>query len=425
MKTLSVLFIILALCSLGDARVINKKMGRSLMRTDTWQIVTKFTMAHGEGNYDIKIWNEKPNKNFVKGESVPAVLAVYDMENWNKQFETFKCEEKVLLSNFRVYLDVPLNGEAFERTRTLPNKNGTETYYFVLASCGDSYNHIQLQGNPIHYELRIFNVDGSHFGEEETGIQTVVILCLVPIFIFFAFHSFKLIQFYNSKAALDYPLVMLVVAVILECMNLSSRLLHTITYSYDGEGFALFEWTSTIFGNLSQFLISLLFLLMATGWTVKTLTTKDENLFVIMGIIGAILIVVMAVTGKISTSQIDSFHDYENWFGLLSLFIKLIFYFLFGLQLINNYEKSEGRIKLHYIKLGVFGSIYLLSFPLSVLAADLLLPPYLRYKATTFATIIFQTATLLTYASFLSFKEGDYYPVMYKNGSILPMNKMA
>ena len=423
MKLIFLLAIVLAISTLTYSKVINQKMGKSSIKKDSWYPMTKFVMGVGKGSYSLKIWNASPK---TGSQVVPVSLYLFTYDTWQLQQSESSCEAKAKHSVYNTPMSLPLNGTEVElSSMSLGQDHGTQVWYFALGSCGDSYSNIMLQSNQITYDLTIMNADGSHISEEENGVITVLWIAIIPIFLFFIFNGVKLLSFYSSKSALDFPLVMLVFALVLEFLGLATELVHLYFYASNGQGFFIFDWANAVFANMAQLIISVLFILMATGWTVRSLSPKDEEMFAVMGMIAAIAVIVNTVMAKISTNDIDSYHDYENLTGIVSLLIKLGLFGLFGHQLTQNYEKAEGKLKRHYIKLGVFGSVYLLSFPLAVILADFFLPPYMRHKATTYITIIAQSATLLAYASMLSTKEGEYYPIVYKNRAILPMNKMG
>lgn len=99
-------------------------------------------------------------------------------------------------------------------------------------------------GNKIKWEITMVNSDGSHFSEEENGILAPLVVCTLLLYVFFANNSMKLYQFYKSEYEMDYPTLILLIALACETLALSCEVLHSIVYSYDGEGLWLFN-----FGN--------------------------------------------------------------------------------------------------------------------------------------------------------------------------------
>jgi len=420
---LLLLFAFLGILMQTNGTVVQKRVWVNPLTKTLWHPITKFVMGYGKGHYKLKVWNEVQSK---ENGTLNLNLLVYTYDAWLKQMDKAGCSKKEAESVYKQEVSVPRNGDEFATKEiSLGQDTDVQVWYFALANC-DEDNELYdfMVKNRIKYEFTIINSNGSHISEEENGVMTVLVITLIFIFGFFASHAMKLHGFYTHKSALDYPLVILVFALMLEFLALFNELLHLYFFSLDGQGFFMCDWLNFVFANLSQLVISILFLLMAFGWTVRNLSKDDEEVFVIVTTVGALLTIFLTIVSKVSTNNFDSFHDYGNWFGVVTLITKLVIYAIFVFMLMKSYSKCEDKLKDHFKKLGIFGSIYLLSLPVSVIVIDILLPPYYRHKAITYSLIIVQSATLIIYASLLSFKDGSYYPIVLKNRSILPTNKV-
>lgn len=196
------------LLKVADATVIEKRVMHSLFQKHAWNPITKFVMGKGKGHYQLKIWNSAKSE---EDASLDLNLLVYTYDAWQEQRNKVGCKDKEAVSVYKQAISVPKNGNVVSTKEiSLGQDTLVQVWYFALSNCDDPEIQTKLKSFAVKYEFTIINSDGSHISEEENGVTSVLGITMVFIFIFFAVHSFKLNEFYTQKAALDYPLVMLV-----------------------------------------------------------------------------------------------------------------------------------------------------------------------------------------------------------------------
>ena len=64
---------------------------------------------------------------------------------------------------------------------------------------------------------------------------------------------------------------------VLQAIGLTFELLHLWYYAYDGEGVTPLDVFSRVFNGVSEVVLSLLFILLASGWTIRFENIFDEG----------------------------------------------------------------------------------------------------------------------------------------------------
>ena len=347
------------------------------------------------------------------------------MDSWLKQEKRNYCLSQDY-SDYRHEFQIPLDGSKVELSNIpFGEEASTQTYFFILQECQGIYRNSLIKGVRIAYEAEFINSDGSHFSEEENKIMSSLFYILAFLAPFLAFQVVKVSDFYFRKKAIDYPVLMLTLALLVDFLAILGEWLHLYFYAKDGMGLFLLDLANVGLSYFSQFIISTLFIVMAIGWTVKPMQRKDEELFINFGLTTGVLVCMMGITTKVSLKDVESFHDYHNTAGLMFMGLKLIIFYMFIKQVWPNYKRcGDGKMRRHFLKLGIFGTMYLLSLPVMVLVVDSSLPLYLRHKVITFASILIQSMSLLVYVFMVSSKENENYPIYYKNRTFVSASKL-
>jgi len=418
-----ILALLFSLFFTSFSKVVENSLLFNIFRNDTSEAIAQFITGNGRGFYSLKVWNEHRKKESPMNEEIELNFKVLSYDEW-------KNSKSKICSNFQeneknIKLSVPLDGKEVSISNSLEHQSLSQSWVFILEECQGKYKEQMFKGNKIKYHLEIKNSDGSHFSEEENGILSVLTWTLIPLILFLLFQSKGVIEFYYQKTAIDYPILMLTFALFLEFLAVLVEFLHLFVYSKNGTGLFVLDYANVALTHLSQFTISILFVLMSDGWTVKPLRKKDQEILIGFGVMTGIIVCAMSFTSKDSVDEVENYHDYQTWAGKVLIIIKLLMYYLFLTQLIPNYKDSDSpKLQKHYKRLGIFGSCYLLSLPLAVIIAELFLPYVVQHKIITIASIVIQSATLLVYTFYLSSKENESYPIYYKNNRFVSAAKM-
>jgi hypothetical protein len=270
----------------------------------------------------------------------------------------------------------------------------------------------------IKYELELLN-DGSQFSHEYWGQLPITILAFGVFCYLLGSNGLKLYREVKKHEEYETPLALLLAAIFWEFIQLSLALVHLLVYWYDGDGFWLFDYLSTIFFVLSQVGIISLIMLIAYGWTITFNNLADHDYFMLE--LGANFIIHIFITALtfIDNGQHHKYHDFEGFQGLLLVLIRLG---LFGFFLYKAQEtkKVVARKNLPFMKgFTISASAYMLAFPVFWLISYLL-NPHMRLKFIVYGNLFTQMIAMIILINQVTKKGSKYYEASMRSQGILP-----
>ena len=389
-----------------------------------WKYMTKFAIAPQRGDFKARVQFNKPN---IKG-SLPdkfnLMLYIYLDEEWDKVRQLENCQEKAALARLSKPIEIPIDGSwSQEISGELTQSLRTHVWFFVIADC-DRQIPSHLQATRIQWELEVFNSDGSHFSQEEHGMISPLLIVMTVIIGFFISNSIKFIKFYKTEETIDYPTLIITIALCLEFLSLVCEVLHLWIYSNDGKGSFFFNFSNQALSITSQFLITCLLLLMAYGWSINFLEFEDMDIFIPLGILLGIVHILIVGVGRITDDEYYRYHDYENWAGIFVMIMRILLFVFWVYLFKGTYATAKETEKTFFNQLGVLSTLYFLAVPVMVLFATMVVAPYWRHRVVTIGTLLLQTVTLVIFTLLFTTKQNKYYQISMKGKTILPSNKL-
>ena len=81
------------------------------------------------------------------------------------------------------------------------------------------------------------------------------------------------------------------------------------------------------------------------------------------------------IIGKVFSNEVDFNHRYSSWIGFMLAFIQVGMFVYFFREIMKSMGKAKIRkIKSFMINLGIFGTIYFLTFPVTLIIASFIVP---------------------------------------------------
>ena len=77
-------------------------------------------------------------------------------------------------------------------------------------------------------------------------------------------------------------------------------------------------------------------------------------------------------------------------------------------------QSAKDKVKSFIVKLGIYGSIYFLIFPV-ILIVSLFIAPYVQHRVITIGTLAGQTLAILLLSYICTSKKSDYYQASIKS----------
>lgn len=221
---------------------------------------------------------------------------------------------------------------------------------------------------------------------------------------------------------INYPLVFVSLALFFQISSLIFESLHLWIYSGNGTGLFLFDLLSQLFYIASQFIFTVLLILLSWGWTINFMEFESMTIFMPFSILIGIIQIGFVFLSKASDDTYYKFHDYEDLAGYLIVFVRsgLFFYFLKGLY--RTFMEANEKIRSFIVKLGIFGSIYILAFPV-IIFINTIVAAYCRHQVIVIGSLVLQIFGILIITILFNKKKGNYYDISLQSTPLLPMGK--
>ena len=166
--------------------------------------------------------------------------------------------------------------------------------------------------------------------------------------------------------------------------------MHLWWYSSDGNGLMACDVISRMFEGVSEVTMSILILILATGWTVTYEHIDWDEDIDIFGPLVALVVIIHIMLAALDYVDIDASHKYHDYAGLQGLFligtkISLAIYFIYKMHQVG--KTVEKRSLKYHNTLWTLGICYLSAVPMSILFSYMS-APYSRQYVFTFTSQI-------------------------------------
>ena len=132
---------------------------------------------------------------------------------------------------------------------------------------------------------------------------------------------------------------------ILQAIGLTFELLHLWYYSTDGEGITPLDVFSRVFNGVSEVVLSLLFIILASGWTIRFENIFDEGYGMDILLAFAPLICgVQIAIAALDFLDLDAAHKYHDFAGIQGWFLiatKLLILGVFIYKVVETQKEVE------------------------------------------------------------------------------------
>jgi hypothetical protein len=412
--------------------LLSKKVLKSFpiseLETDPWQYLTKFGFERGTGTFSVRarISNALQIQSQAQVNDFPVTFMVYLDIEWPQAMKTDGCEPKIGLSRFKNELRLRTNGDwCYPVEGTLGNNARPYVWYFVMSDCGQqhkNYVHEHEKDYVVEFELSIHNTDGSEFSIEDKGFMIPFMLLVIFCASGLLYNFKKFYTEYKNDMKVDYPLIFVTLAIFLQMCALVCEIIHLDMYSSNGMGSFVFSLLNNVFSLFSQFLFTILLILISWGWTINFDEFESMNCFLPFSGFVALLEFLFTIISKVSDDDYYKFHEYENWAGysILTLRVALFLYFVKGLYF--SFLEARETIRRFIVKLGLYGSVYFLAIPLIVIITTIV-APYCRHKVVVIGSLSLQILGMIFMTVLFNETKGDYFEISYHAKPLLPMGK--
>lgn len=401
----------LALCSFVAAKTVGPLL--TFSKDTRWVYVSKYVLGEASGLWSFKAKIHRPINETSTDRSF-LQINVYTEDTWEEALLSQDCASKTALSREK-RVKVPLDGTFSTPMKgTLTQSRGVRVWYFAISDCEGSL----AEAVKLRLELSITSRTGSEFSYEQEGL---LYLYLLGTGLFVAGLSTCFWELWLKFKRTDYTdsrQFALACAVCLQFLSLLFEFLHLWIYSHNGSGVILLDFFSQAFASFSELVVTVVLILISAGWTLKFRDFTDPDMFILPVVLVVLCQVVLVCIGKVLDDAYYKFSSYETTPGwiLMALRVGLWGWFLWNVQAV--YAHLAGKMKDFMLSFALFGSLYFLATPGTVLLS-LLFPLYQRSTILAFGNIAIQGVAFWLLRELFS-DRGTYYKLSTSSEGILP-----
>ena len=243
----------------------------------------------------------------------------------------------------------------------------TENLYFVLFDCQEEIKRKSQHDWKIKFEFDVPQKEG-YLNQAEVLTYYCKLLSLIVV-IGFLSYKFKAIkkEIYNEYCDTNYAFMIVVFGVLFKLVSLLIDILELYLLKIEGTESPVIHFLGKATEMASNYLIMLLILFLANGWTIFFQRLDDMELFLPIGVALGVLKLIMIGLSRLVKEDQHFFHAYDGWVGFVMIIFNAILFSYYSYLLIDNYDKinADKKIKQFYFILTVIAIWYFGTFPFS------------------------------------------------------------
>lgn len=290
----------------------------------------------------------------------------------------------------------------------------THGWFVVVADCAlEQYN---TRVSPMDYTLKLINPGNTHLPADEYGLPKMYLLVTIFMTIYAVSLGYKMYKQHKTQKTIHLIVFLICFCFALQYTSVVYELIHLYVYKYNGKGVYYCDFFSEIFEGLSQTLIALILICLASGWTLVDFENDKskansigfllrnpsrllEGFNIVILFIGCFVIInfVLQILNKGYDDDFQKFHDFESPPGKILVLMRFVLglLFVYSFHVTIKFQENRGGEKLlAFLKrLRLLGGLWFLCFPLLVFVASFF-AHYHRHRVVSTGMLTLQNSIL-------------------------------
>ncbi|CAD8054021.1 unnamed protein product [Paramecium sonneborni] len=417
-----ILFIFIALV---QNKYITQKFSLKQLATMDYIPLSRFG-SRGVVNFQIQARVINVPKDF-EGERLLFSIEFFQQDKWQQAQQKPECSRREI-ANRITYQSIEV--DSLEEFSILNGQLAYGKYHNVwlaiFNNCDHKLEKMFPQKNNLNIQLEIvvwfYDDGGQEISLEEHGLFSIVsVLTLLTVIGFY--YNYRVYKKEQEKyGEKDYALFFVLIIIGLEAIQNILNFFHLLIYSSNGRGIRAFLIISEIIQSIDNFLLMLLLILIAWGWTIDFMNFEIQtNFYFTLIFVLGIIQTFFAVLGKFLSTEAQ-FHMYEGWVGysISIIYLLLAFYFYYS---VNQRKKKGELVSNFYFSLKIFGILFFISFPVLLIISKLI-DPYKSYKVIILGSMLMRLINITLLVRLFIGKSTDYQKICIKGKSFLDREKI-
>mmetsp|Transcript_65585 Transcript_65585/g.171846 ORF Transcript_65585/g.171846 Transcript_65585/m.171846 type:complete len:435 (+) Transcript_65585:63-1367(+) len=380
-----------------------------------WQYLGKFGYNFGVGTYDLRMRLRTPLP-----DDAPPVRVDFDVfldEDWDRVESMPPCRRSLDARQTHRLVEVGRYGDWSPWVGgELANRLRPHFWYFALSGCG--LNSGSLDPKDIEFELVMRQSDMSHFSQELLWMPAATVIALLSLTACLVRFALSCRRFRQSAGSVHPVIRTLAAAIALQWTAQALHLAHFRAFSLNGEGVAAAEAAAEVLFMMSQVVISMLLIVIASGYTLRT--SADGSLSMIRAAAAAVAVLHMLLVGhsQLQSDSATKYHENEGSIGWALLVVRMALFGWFVSAVDKLSQKGGFRLQMFLQRFKLAGSTYFLAYPIIFLVTQAF-APYVRHPVMQIGLALMQTASAF-WLSDLFLSRGAYFEVSSLSSCLLP-----
>ena len=380
--------------------------------SEQWQYFAKFAVDVGTGQFKVRARLISPVDEKSDDEH-PFLLPIYLDSQWEEALAQQTCEGRLRSARLEKLLTVPRNGEwSDEVGGNLMQRVRPYFWFFALSSCGSS------EPMRLKVEAVFFNVDESHYSLEDKNLEYLYLGALLIFLGALSASSLALFHRFQKLCTMERPLLLLNSSILAQVCAIVCALLHYWQYASNGRGITFLDFLSQGLDLLSQLLITVILLLVSTGWTITYRdlpgieTALPASFFLIL------LEFLAAGMNRFGDEAYDKFSEFDGVPGLFIITIRLCLLGAFIVSAKSLHKRTQGVVQTVIMQFALIASLYFFAVPCISLCSRFF-AAYLRNKVVLVANFSVQLVAFISLSTLFR-EKSQYHKVSTFAESVLP-----
>lgn len=243
--------------------------------------------------------------------------------------------------------------------------DNTEQVYYVFFDCEEEIKRKTQYEWRLKFEFDVPQTDG-YLNHAEVIAYNIKVLSLLAVIGVLAY-KFKHIkkEIYNEYCDTNYAFMIIVFGVLFKLVSLIIDILELHMLKVQGTESPVVHFFAKGTELLSSYLIMLLILFLANGWTIFFQKLDDMELFLPISIALGVLKLIMVGLSRLVKEDQHFFHAFDGWVGLVMIIFNTALFAYYLFLIFDNWDKIKGdkKIKQFYTILTIISIWYFCTFP--------------------------------------------------------------
>jgi Rhodopsin-like GPCR transmembrane domain len=324
----------------------------------------------------------RPSMISNNGEEFDLKLGIYNVHGFRDIYndDSLTCQEKldrtITIHPLRIDLNSHLNAEVeINYLHYGIHGDRTELIHFVLFDCDENVKTKTSNDWKLTFTFDILQEGNTYLDLGETKVYWFKIVVLLIIFGFFAkyFTSIKR-EFLNEYSDTNYAFLLTGTGLVFKLISVLTDIIELHVLKSTGEESPVIHFFAKAFELGASYLILLVMLFIAHGWTITFSKIDDMELFLPLSIALGILKLILVGMGRLVKLEQHHFHAFDGFVGLIICVfnVTMLAYYFYQVRQLGDVIQKQRKVRKFYTLLSLIVIIYMLTFPTAYLLSYLM-----------------------------------------------------